>query len=365
MSIKKPLYSIRDIHFNPEDLESRVSEIIKLFVAYNNKFNNAIFNTQFFSMQMLKYEARNSNEIEGIYTSHIEILTRDTPTSKKITNYVTALKNANKEINKNSFFTENLILQIHKDLFENIFTVDAIAANPGSWRTKQVQIANHFPPKPQDVPKYIKEFLEWLNDPEPFKQYGAVLEALVKGSIAHAYFEKIHPFSDGNGRTGRILFNLVLNKYQLTNRPYFYISKAILHDQFTYYMQLAKLDNSTNYQKWIEFFLDTLIYQLKSNIKVFDEAAKMVTIIRKDITKEDNEVYREIKKRIFDYISKYPIFTYVQVYNIVKPFFRNIEDNVFVNVFNQIVENFHIRKIPNTDYFEFKTIIDIIVGSDY
>ncbi|AHI52551.1 Fic family protein [Spiroplasma culicicola] len=359
------LYSIRDITFNPFSFEEKAAKIIQLFMQYNNYLNHSPFDTQFLSMQLLKYEARHSNMIEGIDTNDVELLAQDTPTSKKISNYVNSLKKADERIRANPVFSEELILDIHRDLFENMMSVDAVNASPGMWRVKQVQIANHFPPPPYAVPEYMKEFIDWLNDSEPFKGCSAILEALVRGAITHAYFEKIHPFTDGNGRTGRILFNLVLNKYQLTSKPYFYISKAILHDQFLYYQELAKLDKSADYQKWIGFFLDLLIYQLESNIKTFNAATDMVFKVKAAIMKEPHPRYRELKKKIFEYIARFPIFTFSRVYFIIKPEFEDIQDPEFVMIFDEVVKDYHIRKVPHSKHYEFKAVVDIIVGKDW
>ncbi|QEH61501.1 Fic family protein [Spiroplasma chinense] len=359
------LYKISEVKFDPLSFEGKAQEIIQLFMKYNNFLNNSPFDTQFLSMQLLKYEARHSNMIEGIDTNDVELLAQDTPTSKKISNYVNALKNANEKIKETNSFSEDLILGIHRDLFQNMMSIHAINANPGVWRIKQVKIANHFPPPAHLVAEYMQEFVDWLNDPTPFKGCSAILEALVRGAITHAYFEKVHPFTDGNGRTGRILFNLVLNKYQLTSKPYFYISKAILHDQFLYYQELAKLDFSSNYQKWIAFFLDLLIYQLKANIKTFEAANAMVFKLKTDVIKEEIATFRELKKKILDYICKYPIFTFSRVYFNIKPLFPDMEDETFVMIFDELVNSYDIRKVPESKHYEFKPVIDIIVGKDW
>ncbi|QGS51630.1 Fic family protein [Spiroplasma tabanidicola] len=363
--IRKELYKIYDVKFKPLEFQKKVDKIVELFINYNRYLDNSPFDTQFLSMQLLKYEARHSNMIEGLDTNDVELLAQDTPTSKKISNYVNALKNANLAIKNNKLFTEELILNIHRDLFQNMMSVHAINAIPGMWRIKQVKIANYYPPKPQDVPIYMNDFVNWLNDNKGFEGCNKVLEALVKGAIAHAYFEKIHPFTDGNGRTGRILFNLIINKYDLSTKPYFYISKGILKDQFTYYQELAKLDNSCDFQKWIDFFLDLLVYQLESNIKTFSEAIKLIVRIRNEIIKEENPRYRELKKTIFEYISKYPIFTFSRVYFKCKPKFDDIDDATFVGIFNILLEQCEVKKVADSKHYEFKKIVDIIVGKKW
>ncbi|AGR41870.1 Fic family protein [Spiroplasma diminutum] len=363
--MKKELYKIWDVKFNPLDFKEQANIILEKFEIYNQYLNSSPFDTQFLSMQLLKYEARHSNMIEGIDTNDIELLAANTPLSKKISNYVNALKDANEELINSNIVSKDLVLNIHKNLFLNMMSVDAINANPGVWRVKQVQIANHMPPPPIKVDEYMSEFIDWINDSSQFKGCSKILESIVKAAITHAYFEKIHPFTDGNGRAGRILFNIVLNRNNLTTKPYFYISKAILHEQFLYYQELAKLDESNDYQKWIKFFLDLLIYQLESNIKTFEAAMDLFIQIKREMLQEEESSHREVKRAMMNYMVRYPIFTFSRVYFKIKPLFEKIDDPTFVMIFDELVNHYKMRKIPETKNYEFSRVVDIIVGKDW
>jgi Fic family protein len=363
---KMALYSINDIKFNPKMFQFQVEKIVKTFREYNLHMQQAPFDTQFLSMQLLKYEARHSNMIEGIDTNDIEILAADTPDSKRVSNYVSALRAGHERLRQNPKFSVELICDIHRELFVNMMSIDAINANPGNFRVKYVQIAQHIPPDPQDVPKYIQEFCDWLNDDEMFAEYDRVLGPLVKAAVAHAYFEKVHPFTDGNGRTGRIIFNLVLNKYALTEQPYFYISKAILHDQFEYYQQLAKLDKSNEWQNWIAFFLGLIQYQLEANVKTITEAIKLFYDYKNKLFQEFDPTKREVKRKMFQYIVRYPIFTFTRIYFQVKPVFPSLTDQEFVNIFDEVLEQFDVQKVRDSEvHFEFKPLVKIIVGREW
>ncbi|QHX36414.1 Fic family protein [Spiroplasma sp. BIUS-1] len=361
----KELYKISEIKFDPHAFKEEANIILEKFKVYNQFLNNSPFDTQFLSMQLLKYEARHSNMIEGIDTNDIELLAANTPLSKKISNYVNALKFANDELIKNKVFTKEMILNIHRNLFLNMMSIDAINANPGVWRVKQVQIANHMPPPPSRVEEYMVEFIDWINDSKQFEGCSNLLESIVKAAITHAYFEKIHPFTDGNGRTGRILFNIVLNRYNLTTKPYFYISKAILHEQFLYYQALAKLDDSNDYQKWIKFFLDLLIYQLDANIKTFESANDLFVEIKREMILDEESSHREVKRAMMDYMVRYPIFTFSRVYFKIKPQFEKIDDATFVSLFDELIATYKMRKIPESKNYEFSRVVDLIVGKDW
>lgn len=356
------LYHISEIEFNVNDYDQKIEQIVQTSRKYNAYLETAPFDTQFLSMQLLKYEARHSNKIEGINTNNVEILAADTPTSRRISNYVAALEYGNRRLRENTNFTVDFILDIHRKLFENILAVDAINANPGNLRTKEVQIANHIPPQRHEVKQYLEEFCEWLNDKKQFEGKNIYVEALIKACIAHAYFEKIHPFADGNGRVGRILFNLIINKYYLTKKPYFYISKGILHDQFEYYTQLARLDKSPNYKCWINFFLGVIQYQLESNIKTILDSLRLFNDVKSYIFTEIDPLKRSIKRDMIKYISSNPIFTFTRIYHFVKKDYREVSDKDFVAIFDEVIEALYITKVPESEYhYQFKKLVDTIV----
>lgn len=359
------LYKITDIEFGIDNYKFQIANIVKSLAEYNHLMEISPFDTQFLSMQLLKYEARHSNLIEGIDTNNVEILSNDTQTSKKISNYVNALKFGNEQLIANDNFDVDLILNIHKRLFDDMMSIDAIHAVPGRFRTKFVKIGHHNPPDPNDVLTYIKEFVEWLNDETLFKNTDIETHAMIKAAIAHAYFEKIHPFTDGNGRVGRILFNLVLNKYKITKKPYFYISKAIIDDQFNYYQELQKLDHSKDFNRWIIFFLSLILKQIKFNIETFDKATKLIFKLKTRIYSELDQEKRAFKKQVLSYITRYPVFTFTRVYFTVKPSFPNMSDGDFVKSFDEIIDEFHIIKVLDSKHYEFKSVVDIIVGNTY
>ncbi|AKU80198.1 Fic family protein [Spiroplasma turonicum] len=354
------LYKIRDIEFNPDDFIEQSKIIKEKFDIYNKHIEFCPFDTHFLIMQMLKYEARNSNLIEGIYTSNIDILASDDPTSKKITNYLRSLKTAIKDFQKVNIFTKKSILDIHKNLFDNIISTDAINATPGQWRIRNAKIANHTPPNPLYIDEYIDDYIEWLNDDSIWADLPLQVKGPIKVAIAHAYFEKIHPFSDGNGRVGRILINLIINSFGLSNNSCFFLSKSILENQFEYYVQLEKIDSNTNYKDWIKFFLNLIIQQLDINIDVIKKCINLLLDFKNDSLLESNLEKRLLKTKIIKFIAKYPIFTYTKL---EKSILNNEEISIDLikTCFDELSKKFSIKQLKGTSFLEFVDFTNIIV----
>ncbi|AKX34534.1 Fic family protein [Spiroplasma litorale] len=361
MSLENKLYSIEDIKFDIKNFIDLGKTIKEKFATYNKHMEFCPFDTQFLIMQLLKYEARNSNMIEGIYVNDIDILSNDISGSKKITNYLSSLKLAIEDYNKEQIIKNDTLKKIHKKLYDNMISADAINATPGQWRVKNAKIAKHTPPNPVYIESYINEFINWVNNKDFLSDYPLELRCPIKVAIAHAYFEKIHPFSDGNGRVGRILINLIINTFKITKETNFFISKSILENQFEYYVQLEKLDNNTDWNNWIKFFLNLVIEQLDTNISLIKNSLNLLIEIKNDLLKEEDSFNRILKNNILKYISRYPIFTYEKLEKYILQTQENIDKDNLKNIFNDLVNKYEIKKIKGTSFMEFTKVLKIIV----
>ena len=102
------------------------------------------------------------------------------------------------------------------------------------------------------------------------------LNPLIKAAMIHSQFESIHPFSDGNGRIGRVLISLYLYKAKVINFPFFYISEAINMDKAVYYRMLT--DSRTNsLDEWIKYFLHKVSVQTLKHIGYIDALNALYT----------------------------------------------------------------------------------------
>ncbi|GIX33057.1 MAG: hypothetical protein KatS3mg125_1013 [Lysobacterales bacterium] len=105
------------------------------------------------------------------------------------------------------------------------------------------------PPPPEEVPQALSDLEKFLHD-------GAGLPPLVQVGLAHAQFETIHPFLDGNGRVGRLLITFLLTEKRLLARPVLYLSHYFKQRRAEYYERLQAVRDAGDWEGWLAFFLD-------------------------------------------------------------------------------------------------------------
>lgn len=183
---------------------------------------------------------------------------------KEIINYREALKYGEEELKRRGALSLSLIKEIQKMLLTGTRGKDKIL---GEFRKKQNFIgppgispekATFVPPEPIVMRSSMEEWQKFLSNDFPDK--------LVQLALLHAQFEILHPFEDGNGRTGRILIPLFLYQKGLLSRPSFYLSEYFEEHRDEYYDRLLFITERDDWQGWIEFFLKAVKEQANSNI---------------------------------------------------------------------------------------------------
>lgn len=196
-------------------------------------------------------EAKDSSTIENIFTTNDDLykafssnLTNDLST-KEVLRYREALWNAFTKMKKSSDYSEKLAVEIFKTITEKKEEIRKVQVYIGS--------SNHIvytPPSPGNVLK------EKLNNWFDIALKDKIVDPLIKMAMLHYQFEAIHPFTDGNGRTGRILNVLYLCKEKLIDLPVIYLSKFILDNKNDYYKFLRAVTENKKWESWILFMLD-------------------------------------------------------------------------------------------------------------
>ncbi len=205
---------------------------------------------------ILMQEAKWSSEIENIATTNDEIyeaISSDAaiknPALKEVIDYNEALWTGYEEIKKGGFLNTNLFIKLNK-IFKD---------NQGGIRTTtgtKIQNTNtkeiiYTPPETERVIRdLLKNFEDYIYNDEDD------LDALIKMAVLHYQFEAIHPFYDGNGRTGRILNILYLVQQELLRLPVLYLSKFIIENKKDYYRLLREVTEKQAWQPWIEYILE-------------------------------------------------------------------------------------------------------------
>lgn len=202
-------------------------------------------------------EAKDSSEIENIITTHDELYKSDlnlvnSIASKEVQNYIEALKHGFSLIKKNNLITNNIIIEIQGKIEKNNAGFRKV---PGTALKNAVTGETIYTP-PQDH----QEILDLMDNLEQFINDNAIsdLDPIVKMAVIHFQFESIHPFYDGNGRTGRIINILYLIKEGLLELPILYLSNYIIKHKEQYYFHLQNVRINNTWEDWLIYIIDAV-----------------------------------------------------------------------------------------------------------
>jgi Fic family protein len=202
-------------------------------------------------------EAKDSSAVENIITTHDELFKADVLADlwsfgaiKEVQNYAHALKNGFEIVQKTGLLTANHIVRIQEVLEENKAGFRRQAGTTlKNARTGEVV---YTPPQDFDTISELMRNLEIFINDNDFSD----LDPLVKMAIIHFQFESIHPFYDGNGRTGRIINILYLILQGLLELPILYLSRYVINNKQAYYQRLQAVRDNNDWENWILFMLD-------------------------------------------------------------------------------------------------------------
>ncbi len=218
-------------------------------------------NPDLFVAMYVRQEAVLSSQIEGTQSTLEDVLefeadgtTSDQPRDiEEVVNYVTAMKYGLQRLD-----TFPLSLRLLREIHDKLLTgVRGQDRQPGNFRTSQNWIgpagctladAEFVPPSPHDMQIALHDFEHFLHEQDQ-------LPILVQVALAHAQFETIHPFLDGNGRVGRLLITLLLCERGILRRPLLYLSHYLKAHRSQYYDRLTAIRNDGDWEGWLRFFL--------------------------------------------------------------------------------------------------------------
>lgn len=239
----------------------------------------------FFLFMYICKDAASSSQIEGTSATMIDAIEATAKTSENlpkdvddILHYIEAL-NYGLERLEDFPLSLRLIKEIHKELMEGART--SHFADPGNFRTSQNWIGGTTPSNALFVPPPVHEINRALSDLERFFHMEDELLPVLKAALIHAQFETIHPFLDGNGRTGRMLITITLCLTKLLERPVLFLSSYFKRHQKIYYERLEGYHHG-NVEEWIDFFLDGIIQMSQEAI----QTAKKITALREEDMKK-------------------------------------------------------------------------------
>lgn len=262
-------------------------------------------------------EAKASSEVENIITTNDEIYQSfvaekkiDNPATKEVLSYKKALWLGLEELKTKPFITTNLSIKIVQCIKQNDAT---IRNTPGTTLTNPKGEIVYTPPIGESV---IREKLANL---ERFINDENEIEPLIKMAILHYQFEAIHPFSDGNGRTGRILILLYLKLSGLLEVPAIYLSEYIINHKNDYYLKLRGVTENGNWEDYILYMLDMVEYTSLKGLNQLNQIMHSMEQMTKEIKSKFPKIY---SKDLVEVLFKLP---YVKRQNLMKENIGNIK----------------------------------------
>ena len=283
-----PSFINEDIDWKLDELSGLLQDA-SLWLGKLNSYADLIPDIDFFIKMYATKEATNSNRIEGTRTTFEDAISPVEQVKPElrddwheVQNYIQAI-NYSVERLKDLPLSIRLLKEAHKILLQG---VRGEHKTPGEIRKTQnwiggssLQDAFFIPPEPNLLPELLSDIEKFLHN-----DYLQVPE-LIRAGIAHYQFETIHPFLDGNGRTGRLLIILYLISTGLLNKPVLYISDFFERNRMSYYDSLSMVKQNDNITQWLKFFLNGVIETSKNSIKTFDEIIKLKKDVENKLTK--------------------------------------------------------------------------------
>ena len=288
----------------------------------------------YFTFMFVIKDATYSSQIEGTKATMQDAVAapvteekdRKSPDVDDIEHYIQA---ANYGIERTKDFPLSLrfVRELHEKLMFGARSTQH--AYPGEFRRSQNWIGGKTPNDASFVSPAPDDMQKSLDDLEKFIHAKDEYPSLVKAGLIHAQFETIHPFTDGNGRTGRMLIAMYIHHAKLLELPVLYLSSYFKKHQKLYYQKLQEYhDEDANIDSWLEFFLEGVAEIADSSI----ETCAKITVLRdrdfakmQKLGKKSAESTLEIGRKLFSQpivgvaeIIKWTGFTAPGAYNVIE-----------------------------------------------
>ncbi len=288
-----------------EDLETKVilSKTItasRALAQLNGAIRN-LPNPSLFLDSLHLQEAKASSEIENIITTNDDLYKAvvadkkfDNPATKEVINYKEAIWLGLKRLEKKPFITTNLCVEIVQCIKQN---TSGIRTSIGTTLSNSKGEIIYTPPSGEDV---IRGKMANL---EKFINQNDTMDPLIKMAIFHYQFEAIHPFSDGNGRTGRILLLLQLKLEKLLDIPALFLSDYIIKHKEAYYRHLRNVTERNNWTDYILYMLDMVE---QTSIQGLNRLESIVSLMETTGIKIKEQLPKVYSKDLVEVLFKLP-----------------------------------------------------------
>ncbi|MCF8299176.1 MAG: Fic family protein [Bacteroidales bacterium] len=299
-------------------------------------------------------EAKDSSAIENIITTHDDLYKSElnldafkSLEAKEVQNYISALKKGFELIKKNGLLTNKSIIQIQEILEDNKAGIRKL---PGTALKNAATGETIYTP-PQDY----DEILKLMANLEKYINVSEMQDCdpLIKMAIIHFQFESIHPFYDGNGRTGRIINILFLILMNLQNLPILYLSNYIIQNKPDYYRLLQKVRDEDLWEEWILFMIKGVETTAKETINLIIK----IKILMLDYKHRLRNNYKFYSQDLLNNLFKHP---YTKIEFIVKDL--GVSRLTAANYLNKLADDNMLRKekLGTGNYYINVELFDIL-----
>ena len=299
-------------------------------------------------------EAKDSSAIENIITTHDDLYKTElnfdsfkSLEAKEVQNYVSALKKGFELVKSKKLITSNIVIKIQEELERN---------NAGFRKLPGTSLKNsttgevvYTPPQNIDEIKRLMTNLENFINDKSMCDY----DPLVKLAIIHFQFESIHPFYDGNGRTGRIINILYLILEGLQNMPILYLSNYIIHNKTDYYRCLQQVRDDENWEEWILFIIRGIEITSRETINLIYQIRELMSEYKYKL--RDN--YKFYSQDLLNNLFKHP---YTKIEFIVNDL--TVSRITAANYLNKLAEDGLLRKerIGTGNYYVNEKLFELL-----
>ncbi len=245
-------------------------------------------------------EAKDSSAIENIITTHDALYKEElfpgltiNPAAKEVRNYVNALRKGFSLVRKTGLLTSSHILQIQAELERNDAGYRKL---PGTQlKNEQSGEVVYTPPQSAaEIQALMANLEKAINDDSIWD-----VDPLIKMAVIHYQFESIHPFYDGNGRTGRIINVLYLVQKGLLDIPVLYLSRAIIKSKGDYYRLLQKTRNEASWEEWVLYMVSSIETTARHTIGIVQDIGKALAEYKSKIRDSQKFYSQDLINHLF------------------------------------------------------------------
>lgn len=281
-------------------------------------------------------EAKDSSAIENIITTHDDLYKSElnfgainSLQAKEVQNYISALKKGFELISNTRLLTNNSILQIQGVLEDNKAGFRKLPGtalkNAATGETVYTPPQNY-----EDITRLMSNLERYINEPEMQD-----CDPLIKMAVIHFQFESIHPFYDGNGRTGRIINILYLILEKLQTLPILYLSNYIIKHKPDYYRLLQNVRDDNSWEEWLLFMINAVEETSKDTINLIIKIKELMLSFKHRL--RDN--YKFYSQDLLNNLFKHP---YTKIEFVVNDL--GVSRLTAANYLNKLAEDKILRK---------------------